>query len=330
MAPTQTIIAELAQELVAEYCNLATAVIILYEYLSTFSAEVELIWRRGLANFTAVLFLINRYNSLLQSALILVPFHVSCKPLMIVIDVGNLISFFVWASFSALRVYSVDNRNILLATITLSLGIVPFGTNLYQFIMQVTTSYMVGGKCTYSWNLPHLWINVVSIITRMSISLCDSIVLYATLSKTYSLWAAPRSSHAKASLLTLLVRDGSLCYRFLLLMNCVQMAFRITNTFQNFSIFTVPLSSIITSRFILELRGIYYASGRPSFLEKQYSALSCLSTVDFASNIGGDDIMTHRSRESKIPARRTRGEESDQLEEVMSVTEHILARLDED
>ena len=42
---------------------------VLYEYLATFTTEVEVVWKRNLTNVTSVLFLVNRYNAVLEAVI---------------------------------------------------------------------------------------------------------------------------------------------------------------------------------------------------------------------------------------------------------------------
>jgi len=122
---------------------------------------------------------------------------------------------------------------------------------------------------------------------------CDSIVLHTTLSNARSSRVS-ESSIIKASLLTLLVRDGTLYFGTLLLMNCVQIALWVTNIFPHFATFIQPVSSIVVSRFILTLRKIYLSSSRPSFIHAQYTLPSQLTSVRFTTTEG--DGFTARSR----------------------------------
>ncbi|OCH84399.1 hypothetical protein OBBRIDRAFT_409444 [Obba rivulosa] len=79
-------------------------------------------------------------------------------------------------------------------------------------------------------------------------------------------------------------------------MNSIQLTLWITNKFQYFSSFTILLSSMVISRFILALRNIYFSSTRPSFLRTQYSPPSQLSTVHFTwTEAESDELQISRT-----------------------------------
>jgi len=288
-AMSSQLISEQSEQVVLNYIVFISTTCVIYEYCVTLSSEVEFIWKHKLTTSTSIMFFLNRYNTLfcvlLASATAVVPTtNAICKFYQAVGDVSGLISFVVWAIFSGLRVYSMDRRKKALAMLAFGLGMVPFCTNLYPYIMQAvlaTTSFE--GQCTSPWTLPQMWTDILEPATRVSLMLGDAIVLYATLSSNYSLRSRLGSSQVKSSLCSLLVRNGTFYFASLLILNCMQLAFWITNTFQFFSDITLPISSIIISRFILDLREIYFSSTRPSFLNAQYSESNGLSTVHFTS-----------------------------------------------
>ncbi|EMD31200.1 hypothetical protein CERSUDRAFT_100651 [Gelatoporia subvermispora B] len=166
-----------------------------------------------------------------------------------------LISFFTWAVFSALRVYSIGGRNLRLGMAALLLGLVPFGTNL-----AVPLSLLV--------------LLTVVVTTHASLIICDILVLWITLSSTYTARRPTGLSELRYSIWRLLVRDSSLYFAFLLILNFMQIGLWVTGEFDYFTSFTLPIYSIIISRFILKLRSIYLSSVRPSSLLTQYPSSS--------------------------------------------------------
>ncbi|OCH84398.1 hypothetical protein OBBRIDRAFT_808270 [Obba rivulosa] len=127
------------------YCFTAVSVVVIHEYVATFAAEVELIWRQKLANTTAIIFLLNRYNTLAMAAFYLAntcltfPSQTSCKVVQSLELTSNLVSLGVWAAFAALRVYTLNSGNIHLALAALGLGLVPVVTNLYLISEQLSS-----------------------------------------------------------------------------------------------------------------------------------------------------------------------------------------------
>jgi len=293
------LIAELSDQILYSYCSKAISAIILQEYLLTFSSEVEVVWKRKLTTFTSILFLLNRYITLFTALFDLAPTmnayvnHAICGFSETVSTGSQLVLFFIWAVFSALRVFSVGNRNKALTVITFGLGVVPFLVNMYPLVMEIATSTSLEGRCIEPWVPSRTLIDILEPVTRVSSILSDCVVLYVTLSNAYSL-RSNESNPVKSSLFKLLVKDGTLYFLSLLSLNCIQLVLWITNTFRYFSLFITSISSIIISRFILDLREIFHSSTRPSFLDTQYSEPTRLSTVQFTS-IEAASLATRQS-----------------------------------
>ncbi|OCH90410.1 hypothetical protein OBBRIDRAFT_603445 [Obba rivulosa] len=109
--------------------------------------------------------------------------------------------------------------------------------------------------------------------------ICDIITLSVTLRNTYLLTRiATGSSQVRSSFASLLAKSGALYFGALLILNCIHIALWITDKFPYFADFSLPLTSIIISRFILHLRAVYISTSRlyhpstrsqPSFLSTQ-------------------------------------------------------------
>lgn len=263
------IVAEVAQSITDVYFEVATNAIVLNDFFATFPAEVELIWKRELSSFTAVLFLLNRYNTLLEAVLTSAFYFCPrirrplCKFDMAQECVSNLVSFAAWAGFCALRIIGIGNNNTPWAVTAFTLGMVPFCINLYVDTMEILHMEIIEGSlCTSSWILPKRWNDISEIATRVSLILCDLIVLYVTLSKTYISRKAALTVPVRSSLRMRLMKDGTIYFGILLVINVVQVALWVSNKFRFFAHFTIPLSSIIMSHFILDIRETYVQSMR--------------------------------------------------------------------
>jgi len=300
-ASNAQIISQIAADQAYTYWELAVAVLIFYEYLVTLPTEVEVIWTRKLANSTSLLFIVNRYNTLVQSVVAVTSLNLQitttegCQVWAVLLNVPILIFFVSWALFCALRAYSINNRNTHYAAIVLGLGLIPFGVNVYPVIVQIISSSLFEGQCNNRLPLSVLWDDIFAVASRVSLILCDTMVLYATLSNTYALRRSNSLSQVKAPLLDLLIRNGTLYFGLALVLNCIQIALWSSNRFEFFGALTIRASSIIISRFILQLRKIYYSSTRPNFLNAQYSEPSHHSSVHFALT-GSQSIDMHQSR----------------------------------
>ncbi|OCH87019.1 hypothetical protein OBBRIDRAFT_837711 [Obba rivulosa] len=102
-----------------------------------------------------------------------------------------------------------------------------------------------------------------------------------------------------ASLATLLLRDGTIYFLIFLFLNVIQMILFLTGVFNYVTIFITPLSSILVSRFIMNLRQIHLTretmgGPRPSFVRTvtmngtASEPRSHLTSLRFASAIVGN------------------------------------------
>ncbi|OCH84400.1 hypothetical protein OBBRIDRAFT_829504 [Obba rivulosa] len=280
---------QLYQSYISELFQLASCVIVLHEYAATFEQEMEAIWSRKLTNITSILFLLNRYNTLFQAVTVTAFSFFGNQRCWFstlsstITSAFVLVSYVVWAAFSALRVYSIDGRNLHLGLITLVLGLVPFGTNLYGTFIQVSSMILLDDICIIDWNPRSIKNDIVMVVTHASLVLCDILVLYATLSNIHLPRRAAVSCHIRASIMSLLIRDGILYFSLLLLLNCTHIVLWVTGQFEYISTLTIPIYSIIISRFILTLRTIYLSFNRSSIMRTQYAPPSHISTVHFTS-----------------------------------------------
>ncbi|KZT02857.1 uncharacterized protein LAESUDRAFT_661092, partial [Laetiporus sulphureus 93-53] len=107
-------------------------VILLYDYMLTIDQEIRYVWNSRLS-VAKVFFYLNRFTMLgfalmsineleddIFSAASLCQFY------------GNASRCYQCSSFSALRVYATSDRSWTLAALTLTIGLVPFFTNVVR------------------------------------------------------------------------------------------------------------------------------------------------------------------------------------------------------
>ncbi|KAI0916180.1 hypothetical protein AcV5_003188 [Taiwanofungus camphoratus] len=97
----------------------------------------------------------------------------------------------------------------------------------------------------------------ILIATRICLIVSDLIVVAVTWYNTHD-FMHPIQSHVKHSLAKLLTRDGTLYFLLLLMINIIHIILFTLNVFQDFAGFTAPISSILMSRFLLNIRQIRY------------------------------------------------------------------------
>ncbi|THG96480.1 hypothetical protein EW026_g5359 [Hermanssonia centrifuga] len=148
-----------------------------------------------------------------------------------------LAQYVVFGLFSALRVYALWDRNVLLFLLILGLNMVPVATNIYNFKTITVTLYTVfpalGAAC----------IEIsISLATRLAVVLADILVLVLTWMKTFGTRREASRIHIEVPMVTLLIRDGTIYFIALLAMNVAQILIQNISIFQLFS----PVSQFIT------------------------------------------------------------------------------------
>ncbi|OCH84964.1 hypothetical protein OBBRIDRAFT_839315 [Obba rivulosa] len=298
-------------------CGVASGALVLYDHSTTLSKEARFIWGRKF-NSVTLLFHLNRWATFaLAAAYILgavnwmtlqiasrsgrltTNINRSCMPVGILQLAADVILYFVWAAFSAIRIYAVSGGNAWLSAGVCALAAVPACLNIYD---DAKTSFLllplplVGTMCVSGSDLSQSEdlhrTSALTIAARTCLIAADAIVLVVTWVKTYWTMRAARSSGSKAPLADMLLRDGTLYFLVLLILNVLHIAGTATNVFVYTTMFTTPISSIIISHFLMNLRetaaapattGVASDGGRPSFVRTQ---LSDLRFASFVGNMG--------------------------------------------
>ncbi|KAH9947290.1 hypothetical protein B0H21DRAFT_708591 [Amylocystis lapponica] len=195
------------------------AVLYAYDYFLTFSREVELIWKRKFTGVT-VLFILNRYAWMLGRLLDTFPLTGSS----LVVYKFLLHWHFHWNMadsiyrvFSALRIYAIWNGEWRPTLLVLSLGFIQFG-----IVMCISTPKWVGSYsrpspgCVIYRNMFPYSHEVQCKVTFLSFTLliiakCFC-VLILTWMRTYGIHKHASKAHIKASIATLILRDGTIIW----------------------------------------------------------------------------------------------------------------------
>ncbi|OCH85079.1 hypothetical protein OBBRIDRAFT_891399 [Obba rivulosa] len=216
--------------------------------------------------------------------------------MQVIFFVLELLCFAVWAVFSALRVYALDNHKWRIAALTLVLGLVPVGTNTFNDSdTAIVYSYdsVFGQLCFDSPKFTSKTYTIVVSTTRTCMILSDIIVVAVTWVHTYKIKRAAKAANLQSSLADLLLRDGTFYFVILALLNAAHMSLAITGVFTFLTVFTIPISSIIISRFLLNLRQVDVSrrsadTSLPSFVRPVPSASAVLPAgPDFVTFLTG-------------------------------------------
>ncbi|KAI0820161.1 hypothetical protein BC628DRAFT_1398366 [Trametes gibbosa] len=255
------IIAFLANSTLEKSISVGMLALMLYELCITFDREVELFWSMPFSRTTLV-FLLNRYISLMKYPISMVALRVatqkSCDVVNIMGEVLESVPYVFWAMFSAMRVYALAGRSIFLGSLVFLLLCVPIGTNAYQ--MSVSNSEFLGDPvgCVIAIAIPteQLYLALL-LVTRACAILGDVIVIIVTWYKTYRGWRAAVSAGMKTSLSEMVIRNSSIYFLVLVTLSLVHIASTLTSVFKgSIASFEEPLSSMMISRALLNLREV--------------------------------------------------------------------------
>ncbi|KAJ3476985.1 hypothetical protein NLI96_g10774 [Meripilus lineatus] len=265
-----------------------------FDAMLTFSREVDCVWRRNFT-FITILYLIQRYGLLVEHIFGLIN-AVLESPSVIVCFLRYLLAHhlahFDYRAISSLRVLAITGRSWVSFIIVLLPNLFVIGSNIYNLGRVKRFDVLPGGGCTYSVRSPQPFAAAI---------LVDLLVLGITWFKTTKISKFARNNNINLSLSTLLLRDGSIQFTYasnsdddplltfgphsaLAVMNIVCAVFDTipATIFMNGATFVIVYqeSSIILSRFILDLRSVYMSDTN--------SGSGRTSSVRFATQISGN------------------------------------------
>ncbi|PCH37186.1 hypothetical protein WOLCODRAFT_28966 [Wolfiporia cocos MD-104 SS10] len=263
--------------IIGNYSLAAVATLLLYEYVITFPQEVRLVWRGRVKS--ATIFILNRFVMLglaVFSVLEIMSWNttLSCDVVNLSYDLFGLLFYVVWAAFSAQRTYAISRGNIYLAGLTLILGLVPVVTNLYVLasVAYDHTTIPVPGSCSLPSNISPAVSSSLIVVTRACLILSDILIITLTWIALYD-GKKTLETCREYPLTRLLLRDGSLNFVLLLIMNISDLIIYFKETYTDATTFIVPISTILVSRTILSYREASYATTvaadtSPTWLQK--------------------------------------------------------------
>ncbi|KAL1943055.1 hypothetical protein VTO73DRAFT_4726 [Trametes versicolor] len=210
--------------------------LLFYDYILTFRHEVRFVWGRKSSAATA------------------------CPGIGRFITVLEVIPYIIWSTFSALRAYALSSRTTLIGIVVFILSLVPAGVNAYFFSTFVFINLDPPSNCTA---LSDITPELSKTCTHDALYPHDYVLVIAvTWANTYRLRKASHDARVDGSFSGLLLRDGTIYFAVLIAMNVVHMTLNTVkpnNIVQQASYVTIlenPITSILISRFILNLRAV--------------------------------------------------------------------------
>ncbi|KAI0638277.1 hypothetical protein C8Q77DRAFT_1242693 [Trametes polyzona] len=278
-------------------CDMAALGLIVYEHAATFDREVALVWGRKFTGAT-MLFLLNRYLALVKYPIS--SYSIGLQPIS-----------------------TQSGLNWRLALLVLIPGLFPFAANIELYAHTIISNFPYPIGCTWTPAMsPHMY-NSFSIAVRTCNIITDLLVLVITWWKTYGIRRAVANAKLKVSLSTLILRDGTIYFLIsvLLVMNVLHIALTVSLRFTWIIALEAPLTTILVSRFLLNLREVDsgYGPGSvgdisyPSFVRNPDDAHGGNLANSFISPLGaplqhGDDPETISTSNGNVGLLDSHGE----------------------
>ncbi|PCH34968.1 hypothetical protein WOLCODRAFT_155612 [Wolfiporia cocos MD-104 SS10] len=267
----------------ANFCSVAATTLLVYDYSLTFSREIRCIWGRKFSGAT-VLYLLNRYLTLIYRILMIIE--------MIPSATMPGAQEIIIALFTSLRLYAIWFKDLKILFAVMLLGLVPAAVNIYYY---TTVTFIPSPPpfmgCADIVNLSPSAGN----IHRLAIFNCvfaiasDGIVLVLTWIKTAEIARAfTRAEKPTGHLVTLILRDGTLYFVTMLILNVINLVVIEFQDFGSLPALTEVLTSILISRFLLNLRGVYLAQGESRSYDESSLQSTRMSSLQFADDIVGN------------------------------------------
>ncbi|RDX51253.1 hypothetical protein OH76DRAFT_1481548 [Lentinus brumalis] len=253
--PTAQIVAVYQALFVSTACAYATLTLVFYEYAITLGQEVAMFWKRKFTGATA-LFLLNRYLLVLSSTLVVVGELVTSENAYTQFAI-YFAQYLPWAAFAAMRAFALTARNWPLAVTVFLLGLVPYGINMVQYGKGLTgiMDQLVG--CAVSTPGLSQELGVVTIVSRTTQIASDLLLIAIT-------WRSlPRHVHGvrTTSFGAVFFRHGMIYFIVMFVLNALHLALTLfsidvvpSTPASTVTIFTLPLTAILVSRFLLDLQ----------------------------------------------------------------------------
>ncbi|KAI0941874.1 hypothetical protein AcW1_009762 [Taiwanofungus camphoratus] len=216
--------------------------------------------------------------------------HLSCESVLRTTQVLTIVLQLVIAGFTSLRMYAIWQKDRKILALVLFLGLVPAGVNMYYYTtLTIVSSPSPFTGCGEYVKLSMNVTDILGIFNCVFAIFSDSVVLVLTWLKTYKIRRTFSKLHMKGGLVELLQRDGTIYFLALLILNVINVvAIRASQAFGSIPALTEVLTSILISRFILNLRGVHISSSGTGSQLSSTAHLSRFSGVYFASNMAGN------------------------------------------
>ncbi|TBU28237.1 hypothetical protein BD311DRAFT_865542 [Dichomitus squalens] len=289
----------------ADHWAVVAVVLLVYDYILTFSSEVTLFWMGGRVSGATILFLLNRYITLAAQILGAAPISSSVESAFseyVAYGVLRALQYLPWAAFSALRSYALcpDPYQWPISATVFGLSSVPIVTNMWGNLYRLSfVDDPELGKAIPTNPISANTLLKVEVATRSSLIASDLVVLFVTWYRTYGTTRLSLRTPGKPTLASILLLNGTIYFLALLILSVLQMAFTLAGVAGNgaleistsiIALLEEPLTSILTSRFLIDLqktqRGLVGSSRSISLGEVVFQPQTSRNTSRFIGSLG--------------------------------------------
>ncbi|KAI0365082.1 hypothetical protein BV20DRAFT_955068 [Pilatotrama ljubarskyi] len=279
----QEIIGAYPRLLTENYCIIASSALLWFDFALTLPAEYRRIWRRKFTGATVV-YLLTRYIAVIERIFFVLEVLVwnssdqvrtpPCGGITHTDDVLLFLNYLAFTAFTTLRVYGVWGRDWKPLLIVLPLSLVRPILLMYENTKYVPVQAGPPFGCVYIFSLSDKILSkyvlslcrYFSITTKATTLAADAILIILTWIKTFGIKKDSLQTGMRTPLATLLLRDGK--YHIVHVLLVLQLITIISNQVGALVKLTIWLvwpyfdqviTVIFLSRFMLDLRGLYFA-----------------------------------------------------------------------
>ncbi|KAI0641571.1 hypothetical protein C8Q79DRAFT_1014024 [Trametes meyenii] len=326
-----------------DYCSTATAVLLIWHYITTFDQEVHLFWKWRPTG-ACILFLANRYLTLVVSVFnspwwSLATTYDGCVTVFIL----EYSQYIIWGVFSCLRVYALSRKKSW-AALVLMLSFTPVISNGIPLrFMHIFADPVGGCSSTVDISTSLSLGRKLDVLSRVCLVLSDFIAVIITWSVTYRYREHKQILGMTSSFSSVLYRDGSIYFLVLTVLNILHLLFSMLSVgYTHFPPlhranalgmelasadssqdrgsllvrFIEPLTAILISRFLIDLQE---AATSPLSVWMSNSSMSAIGFVPYDADLSDSGCDDEHAESAGIgPGRIV-------LEEKMSRTRSALS-----
>ncbi|KAI0645031.1 hypothetical protein C8Q79DRAFT_912048 [Trametes meyenii] len=282
------ILADYPRLLTENYCIIASSALLWFDFALTFPTECRRIWNRKFTGATVV-YLLTRYIAVVERIFFVLEVLVwrstdqvcvsLCGGITHTDDVLLFLNYLAFSAFTALRAYGVWGRSWTPLLLVLPLSLVKPILGIYEAAHYVPVQAGPPFGCVYIYNLPHVDASltkylssnrlIVSITSRATTIAADVVIIALTWIKTLSINRGAYKMGMRTPVTTLLLRDGDVKpapHRILLAIQLVSIiSTQVSYCYMRLTIWLVwpyfdqVFTVIFLSRFMLDLRGLYFS-----------------------------------------------------------------------